>query len=63
MGSCTGAEAGFDAVFGSYCKRWSTLDIDGDGRVDLVSPWDTSNGNAVHGFGSQEQYWMVFLGQ
>ncbi len=63
MGSCTGADAGFDAVFGSYCKRWSTLDIDGDGRVDLVSPWDTSNGNAVHGFGSQEQYWMVFLGQ
>jgi len=61
-GICDGSDAGFDALAASGCTRWSTIDIDGDGRLDLVSPWDTSNGNAVYGFGTQDHYWRVFLG-
>jgi len=61
-GGCVGADTGFDSLFASDCKRWSTLDVDGDGRPDLVSTWDTSNDNTIYGFGSQDHYWLVFLG-
>ena len=33
-GICEGSDVGFEALAGSVCSRWSTVDIDGDGRLD-----------------------------
>jgi hypothetical protein len=51
-----GGEYGFYQVAGSH---WATLDIDADGRLDLVH---TSDGNPVWG-GDANAHWKVYRGE
>jgi len=51
---------GFDAaVSGKAGKNWVTIDLDGDGKVDLVQT-STIGVNKVWGAGQPNPYWKLF---
>ncbi|MDH5721395.1 MAG: hypothetical protein OEZ13_12380 [Spirochaetia bacterium] len=64
---CNGEDWGINILNQGYCGGWSTIDINNDGKLDLVSTRDNSDVSAVekgrvYGFGTGAHYWKVFLG-
>jgi hypothetical protein len=56
----SGTPDGFDtATGGGTNKNWVTIDLDGDGRPDLVQTSSPNDGR-VWGAGSPNPYWRVF---
>ncbi len=42
-------------------ERWEIMDLNGDGRPDLVSPSKYTDTAEVYGYGTMETYWRVWL--
>jgi hypothetical protein len=65
----SGASGGFfdgDNAFtlDADARYWLTLDVDGDGRPDLVQTADTAGATAVHAWSDAGgDYWKVYLAQ
>lgn len=55
-----GVESGFYAIAAQdFGENWTTMDIDGDGKSDLV--WTSSAGSNVVWGGAADPHWKVFL--
>jgi len=54
----SGTSSGFMSVVSGGAQNWVTIDLDADGKVDLVQT--SQNDGKVWGAGSKKHYWKLF---